>query len=383
VAKKYVALKKCESYDPRQVDKAVKSACFEAGFPNVRGRKVLLKPNILSDVPPEKAVTTHPEVLRAVIAFVRQLGGLPYVGDSPALHLSSFTGKKSGLRTVCEESGAEWIDFSKKTIKISYPSVSSSVSSSVKKSFTVTSAVRDCDVIISLPKMKTHQLMYMTGAVKNLFGLIPGLGKSPFHLRHPDRNSFADMLLDLYEITAPVFSLMDGIIAMEGPGPNSGTPKFMGLILASADGIALDLAAAHIMGYNYASIPIIQQAVKRNLLTPDGLDQISFVLGTPEEFRDDSFLRISQEAQRGLARTALGFIKNRLVKPIPAAKPIFDKEKCIGCGQCAEICPADALVMQGIEHEYVSADYNKCIRCYCCHEICPVDAITIEQGRRR
>jgi ferredoxin len=170
---------------------------------------------------------------------------------------------------------------------------------------------------------------------------------------------------------------------MEGPGPNSGTPKFMGLILASADGIALDLAAAHIMGYNYASIPIIQQAVKRNLLTPDGLDQISFVLGTPEEFRDDSFLRISQEAQRGLARTALGFIKNRLVKPIPAAKPIFDKEKCIGCGQCAEICPADALVMQGIEHEYVSADYNKCIRCYCCHEICPVDAITIEQGRRR
>jgi len=93
--------------------------------------------------------------------------------------------------------------------------------------------------------------------------------------------------------------------------------------------------------------------------------------------------RISQEARRGLARTALGFIKNRLVKPIPAAKPIFDKEKCIGCGQCAEICPADALIIQGIEHEVASADYNKCIRCYCCHEICPVDAITIEQGRRR
>ncbi len=380
MAGKYVALQKCESYDPLHVSEAVKSACFEAGFPNVRGKKVLIKPNILSDVPPEQAVTTHPEILLAVIAFVRQLGGVPYVGDSPALHLASFTGKKSGLRTVCEESGAEWIDFSKKTVKISS---SFSSSSTVKRSFTVTSAVRDCDVIISLPKMKTHQLMYMTGAVKNLFGLIPGLGKSPYHLRYPDRSSFADMLLDLYEIAAPVFSLMDGVVAMEGPGPNSGIPKYMGLILASADGIALDLAAAHIMGYNYASIPVIQQAIKRKLLTADGLNQISFVQGTPEEFRDDSFLRISQESRSSLAKTALGFIKNRIIKPTPAAKPIFDQERCIGCGQCVEICPADALIIKGIEHEFAVADYNKCIRCYCCHEICPVDAITIEQGRRK
>jgi uncharacterized protein (DUF362 family)/Pyruvate/2-oxoacid:ferredoxin oxidoreductase delta subunit len=371
-----VAVQACPSYDPETVYAAVKTACLSSAFPDVRGKRVLLKPNMLSDVPPERAVTTHPEILSAMIRFVREQGGEPAAGDSPALPLSGNNGRKSGLRSVCEQTGTPWIDFSEKTMKITTPDRSKS------RSFTVTHAVREFDLIISLPKMKTHQLMYMTGAVKNLFGLIPGLAKSPYHLRFPDRSGFADMLLDLLSCIAPAFSLMDAVIAMEGPGPNSGSPVYMGHLLASADSLALDCTAAYIMGCSPGSIPLLHQAMKRGLLSQEGIAAIEFVLSRPEEFRKESFLRIEQEREPTLLRTGIGFIRNRFRRSIPSAVPVFSSEHCIGCGRCIAICPAKALQYADDTESSIAVDYSICIRCFCCHEVCPADAVTIEQKRR-
>ncbi|MCK5155664.1 MAG: DUF362 domain-containing protein [Spirochaetales bacterium] len=368
--KPVVSLVKCNSYESETVYLAVEQACYEAGFPSVAGKKVLIKPNILSDVPPERAVTTHPEVLRAAIRFVQKLGGIAYVGDSPALHLPSFSGKKCGLRDVCEETGAEWVDFTRKPIKVKNASFLK------KKSFIMTRAVETCDMVISLPKMKTHQLMYMTGAVKNLFGLIPSLLKSPYHMRCPDRKSFAEMLLDIYQTVTPVFSLMDAVTAMEGPGPNSGNPRHMGLILASTEALSLDFTASHIMGYDPKMIPHIKQAIKRKMLSIDTINDIHFPLDSPEAFRQESFIRIRQNSKTGFLKTILGFFHERSILINEAPKPLFNDEKCTGCGDCSEICPTKALTL--IKEVKVIPDYKKCIKCYCCHEVCLFDAITIE-----
>jgi len=368
--KPIVSLVHCNSYESELVYKAVEKACLETGFPNVAGKKVLLKPNILADVPPERAVTTHPEILRAVIRLVQKLGGTAYVGDSPTIQRSSFSGIKCGLKAVCDETGAIWVDFTNKPIKVKNASLRK------KNSFTMTNAVEYCDMIISLPKMKTHQLMYMTGAVKNLFGLIPSLSKSPYHLRCPDRKRFADMLLDIYQTVTPVFSIMDAVIAMEGPGPNSGTPKYMGLILASSDALAVDFTASYIMGYIPGLIPTVKQAIRRNLSPVQTIDDIVFVVEHPEKFKNESYKRIVQEKESGLLKTALGFLHNRSYPMHEAPKPLFNDEKCIGCGECAEICPTNALTP--IKEVTVIPDYKKCIRCYCCHEVCQYEAITIE-----
>lgn len=369
--KPIISLTKCATYDPESVYKAVEKACLTAGFPTVTGKKVLLKPNILADVPPERAVTTHPEVLRAAIKVVQNMGGTAYVGDSPTIQRSSFSGKKCGLKAVCDELGAIWVDFTDNPVKIK------NASPRKKNSFTMTNAVINCDMIISLPKMKTHQLMYMTGAVKNLFGLIPSLGKSPYHLRYPDRKRFADMLLDIYQTATPVFTIMDAIIAMEGPGPNSGTPKHMGLIMASPDALALDYTASYIMGYKPELIPTVKQAVKRNLSSVQSLDSIEFPIDHPEMFKDESYKRIDQDNEPGLLKTALGFLPHRSNPMYNEPKPLFNDENCIGCGECAEICPANALTL--VKGVRVIPDYSKCIRCYCCHEVCQYDAITIEK----
>jgi uncharacterized protein (DUF362 family)/Pyruvate/2-oxoacid:ferredoxin oxidoreductase delta subunit len=369
--KPVISLTACSTYESEAVYKAVEKACLTAGFPNVSGKKVLLKPNILADVQPERAVTTHPEILRAAIKVVQKLGGTAYVGDSPTIQRSSFSGKKCGLKAVCDELGAVWVDFTDKPIKVK------NASRRKKNSFTMTSAVNSCDMIISLPKMKTHQLMYMTGAVKNLFGLIPSLAKSPYHLRCPDRRRFADMLLDVYQTATPVFSIMDAVIAMEGPGPNNGTPKHMGLILASTDALAMDFTTSYIMGYTPELIPTVKQALIRKLSSVHSIDNIEFPTDHPDKFRDKSFKRIDQEKEAGLLKTALGFLPHRSIPMHNEPKPLFNDDNCIGCGECAEICPANALTL--IKGVRVIPDYKKCIRCYCCHEVCQYDAITIEK----
>jgi ferredoxin len=227
--------------------------------------------------------------------------------------------------------------------------------------------------------------MYYTGAIKNLFGLIPGIQKSAFHLRFPGRPDFAAMLADLALATRPDFALMDAIVAMEGPGPNSGKPKRLDLLLASRDSLALDWTAAELIGYEAGRIPYLAELLAREgspfIADPAEIERtgVPFADARPERFE---ILPIVHDPD--FFRRRVPAFAHRLLKDFLVARPSFDHRACIRCGGCVRICPAGALEIRAAAGggKRVEIDYDTCIRCYCCHEICPEDAIDLVKGPR-
>ncbi|MEI6876848.1 MAG: DUF362 domain-containing protein, partial [Spirochaetota bacterium] len=188
--KAQVSIVRCSDYETAAVDAAVKKACDDAGFPDAAGKTVLFKPNILMGAEPEKAVSTHPAVLRAAIRYAKSRGASRvWVGESPGFQVGTAAFRKSGLLAVAEEEGAEWVDFSD-AVQVDNPE------GKVVKNFTIARAAMEADILVSLCKLKTHTLMYYTGAMKNLFGCVPGLQKPQFHMRFPERLRFGQMLLN-------------------------------------------------------------------------------------------------------------------------------------------------------------------------------------------
>lgn len=371
---KNVAIVTCNTYDQEELSAAVRKVFTLVPLPEIRGKKILLKPNILSDALPEKALTTRPEFVREVILYFQEEGADEiYVGDSPALPGIGFKGKKCGIASVVKETGVRWADFSKEKITVS------SKTAKIQKEFKATSFVNNVDMIISLPKLKTHQFMFFTGAVKNLFGLLPGITKSPFHVRYTDRNAFGEMILDLLEVIKPSYAIMDGIIAMEGPGPANGTPRPMKVVLGSRNLPALDIIASSLIGYDPMDIPTNRLALMRKFGINSPQD-IQIVGDDPEKIKVADFHLIPRNKKSNIS---FNLFKNSKIfqrytlkhKP----RPYFIEEKCIKCGKCIEICASNAnWYKEGKNGKYVAVDYNKCIRCYCCHEVCPADAIEIK-----
>ena len=372
MVKNTVSIIKCDSYSSEKVYCAVKKAYEASGGFDIRGKKLLLKPNILSGAPPEKAVCTHPEFVRQAVRLFFELGAEKiYIGDSPGFQSTDYAGRKSGIKEAAVSEGAEWTDFSL------FSDLENPDGILVKK-FQATSILEKVDAVVSLPKMKTHQLLYFTGGMKNLFGLIPGLMKSQFHLRFPDRDNFSQMITDLNTAVKPVFSLMDGITAMEGPGPGNGYPKQAGIVLASSNILALDTAAAVIMGYNPEEMPLLKKALAAGRWMESLNDyEINGDFNSEPVFSDYKKINILKDISMFRDRMP-AFIFNA-VKNITVKKPVFDYSKCIKCGDCIKICPADALSFSEKINKKVAINYKKCIRCYCCHEVCPEDAIYIKR----
>ena len=368
-----VAVLRCTEYDAELLLEKLREAYELAGGSDVldlKGKRVLLKPNILMDHAPEKAVTTHPEFLRAAIRLVKERGASEiFVGDSPGFQKPGFKGRKCRLGAVTEAEGAVWYDFSSRTTIINCPG------GRMINQFQVSDIVSKVDIIISLPKMKTHQLMFFTGAIKNQFGLIPGLSKSPFHMMFPGRTGFAEMIVDLHQAVKPDFAFMDGITAMEGPGPGNGFPKQANLILASSNLLALDITACRIIGYDPDVVPINKAALERGLWLDSSKD--INIRGLP---LDDAKMHHFQKIKlTGTNSQLLEFLTPHFFKKIEARlapRPVFRESKCIRCGECVKICPAEALRIDGM----VKIDYEKCIRCFCCHEVCPEDAIAVKSA---
>ena len=369
-----VAITRCDSYDQSEVDHAVRTICKAAGMPAVANKRVLVKPNILSDSKEELAITTHSAVVRAVIRLLKEEGASAiYVGDSPGIHTSSFTPRHSGIWDVVVDEQVEWVDFSANPTptKIPYTRL---------KRLPIARIAGDVDLIFNLPKMKTHQLMYATGAVKNLFGLVPNLHKSPMHVQFPTRSQFASMIVGIATAVKPAFNIMDAVIALEGPGPANGTPIPMGLLLASRDPVALDWAEATIMGYNPLDVPIVEEGIKRGL----GERPSSYPLLSAEELVRPAYVRIALQKKTRFVRSLIipllfgPIIRWNVKRQRPA--PVFLPDPCILCRKCIQICPVNALTMGD---KRIIIDEKTCIRCYCCHEVCPADAIVIrEQGAR-
>lgn len=342
------------------------------------GERIVLKANLLRAAPPESAICTHPAVVEAVAKLVKEAGGTPVICDSPggALHKEAVLRslyEKTGMAAAAAAAGAELaMDSSTRTVSLP--------EGKVLRQTEIITPVAEADGVIDLCKMKTHVLMSMTGAVKNLFGVIPGLSKVGYHATHPDHATFADVLLDLTGYVKPRLSLMDGILAMEGDGPgSSGTPRQAGLLLAAANPLALDTAAGAIMNLPRQDHPVLLAAERRGL-TPCRMEDVELIGGTMEELRmaDYKFPASTKSNLMDflgpLARPA-----ERLCKKALSQTPRIDGAKCVGCGICAKSCPGQAIAMTA-PGKKARISQKACIHCYCCHELCPQKAVELHQS---
>ena len=326
------------------------------------GDKVLIKPNMVDGASPDRAVTTHPEVIRAVIRVLSEMGAIAVVGDSPGVIPCYKAAERSGILAVCQEEKIQLLPFTQ-TTELVFPA------GRTLKKVVLAGEIKEVDKIISLAKMKTHTLMGVTGAVKNLFGFIVGPQKAQFHLRMKNRTDFAAMLIDLNELIKPVLYIVDGIVGMEGDGPRNGLPKRTGIILAGANGYAVDLVMADKMGFPAEKMPIAAQALIWGL-SPRLADVE--VIGTG---REAQFTYINPRTWESLDSHLPGWLVNFFQNQLTAC-PVVN-ESCIACGCCLRHCPPQAMF--AIDGK-VRIDYDRCIRCYCCQELCPYNAIKLKDG---
>jgi uncharacterized protein (DUF362 family)/Pyruvate/2-oxoacid:ferredoxin oxidoreductase delta subunit len=361
-----VSIIKCSSYNDGEVLKSLRrSIDLLGGVQNFiqRGDRVLLKPNLLYGKAPEKAVTTHPSIVKGMIRIVRESGGIPFIGDSPSIGTVARAAEKAGIKRVADENNCPLIGFEK-------PVLPPKGGGNFFKRLEVEQKVLEADVVVNLPKWKTHEMMLLTLGVKNLFGCVPGTKKALWHLKAgEDRKLFAQMLVDLYQVIQPSLTVLDGIVGMEGNGPGSGNPIQLGLILAGSDALSLDQIVCDLLRIPRKSLMTNQVAFEEGM----GRDGIEVVGEKVEEIR---IPRFKLPAPSSPNWNLPGFLQKALKNAL-TSKPVVEGEVCKACNRCVEICPPGALERK--EKDLVF-DYEKCIRCFCCQEVCPEGAISIRRG---
>lgn len=361
-----IAVRKCVEYDVHEVFNIISDIYIKTGGPVVQGKKVLVKPNILTDDDPSKCISTNPVVVEAMIRYLQSKGATVVVGDSPAVHNRAFKAEKSGILKVCESTGARWIDF------MSHPVEKSLRSGKIK----VAAIVDEADLIISLPKFKNHELVYFTGAIKNTLGLVPGFNKAKQHALHQDRSKFGEFLVDLNEAVTPEYFLMDAIMGMEGPGPGRGLPVEIGLLIGSTNPLILDIIASRIAGYEPMVVPTTRTAFFRKtwLRSEDDI-----IYDGPELSRIalKEFKKIPISTTNNIT---LKFVMNRLkfLKKLER-RPVFIHANCTGCQKCVTICPVRAIAPLATKKTHILLTDSKCIRCFCCSEVCSDKAVVIRR----
>ncbi len=369
--KSQVSLVRCATYeDPLVYDMVRQAVDLVGGMEQYvkPGQRVLLKVNLLRASEPGDAICTHPTVVNAVARLVKEAGATPLIGDSPggpfvAPWLRSVY-QRSGMVDVAEAIGAE-LNWDFDSMEVAHPE------GHLVKRFELGTFVTNADVVIALPKLKTHSFMYLTGATKILFGAIPGTAKMGYHSRFPQPERFGDMLIDLLTLIRPALSIMDAVVAMDGEGPSAGDPFAVGALLASTDAIAMDLVAAELVGLDVRRIYPLQAAVAQGLTTGQVAD-VDILGESLDKVRVQGFRppEVRQVSAGWLVKIMGNLIRNWLV-----AAP-HSTDRCIGCGICERNCPVKAIT---IVDKRAQMDLKTCIRCYCCHEMCPERAIELRK----
>lgn len=366
--KAQVTLGRCSSYQRAEVEQALELLLAPAGGMAAfvsPGQRVLIKPNMLAAKEPDLAVTTHPEIVRAIIRMAQKAGGKVAVGDSPGIGSPLQVARRCGILAVIEETGAKFAPFSE--------SVPVRPQGSTFHQLEIARDILDAEVIINLPKLKTHQMMGLTCGVKNLFGAVVGMRKPRLHLQAgADKAFFALMLLELAEHIAPSLTIADAITAMEGDGPGSGDPIHMGALLASRNPLALDTVACELVGMRPQEVwP--QKVAAASHRPGSQLSQIE-LSGTPlEELRCRSFRPAkTTDVNFGLP----GWLRTPLKQSL-SARPQVDRQRCALCGLCVKHCPPQIMT---IDKDRLHIDYRRCIGCFCCQELCPHAALQTRQG---
>ncbi|MBC7100052.1 MAG: DUF362 domain-containing protein [Methanobacteriales archaeon] len=360
-----IAVKKCTSYDPSRVIEAIRECINNiSGFDDLqKGDNVLLKPNLLMGASPEEGITTHPTIVEATARILLEKNVKVMIGDSPGSPYTNLENlwEKTGMKSISKKLGIKLLNFE---------STGSYIKNFKSEKYPIAKPILECDFIINLPKIKTHNLTILTCAIKNMYGAIPGARKTDYHRRYPSPSEFSERIVDIYELTQPNLTIVDGIIGMEGNGPSGGNPRKLGIILASNDTVALDVYISHILGMDPYMIPSNRIAIERGL--GKGLGNIK-VIGDEPPLIDD-FKWPSNIYH------ALEFLPSRLAKTLLRfwwSRPAIDDRNCKNCGVCVEACPTGALT-QGMSSPVF--DYEKCVNCLCCMELCPHHAFYHEKS---
>lgn len=356
-----VAVVRCKTYNVEAVKPALEEAVNAVnGLDFVKsGMKIIIKPNLVSFKKPDAAATTHPALLEALVEMLLARGADVTIGDSPggphSLPLLNRVYAATGMDRV-EKLGAKLNrNMNEKTVD--FPE------GKVLKNFTYTEYLDEADAIIDFCKLKSHGMLGMSAAVKNLFGTIPGLKKPEVHYKFQNDTEFADMLVDLNEYFKPRLAICDAVVGMEGNGPTAGTPRQIGAIIASKSTYYADVVGAELIGMNIDGLPTLQAAYERGF-APASSKNLR-VYGDIRALTVDDF---KAPPVRGLSFMRKGNVLHFISKAALEHKPTLKKRLCAGCGECARMCPAKAIEMK---NKKPHINREKCIRCFCCQEFCP------------
>jgi uncharacterized protein (DUF362 family)/NAD-dependent dihydropyrimidine dehydrogenase PreA subunit len=337
------------------IDKA-----FELFPVDLAGKKILVKPNVLRSSEPEEGIVTHPAVLRAVVEKLEASRPASIVvGDNPGM-FSYGANEDSFRRTgLMEAANGHYRNIGTEAVEVQFnPAFEGRVS--------VSTQVLEADVVISLPKFKTHGLTAITGAVKNSYGILPGAQKARLHFIAGNPWRFGELIVDVFGLRVPELFIVDAVVGMEGNGPASKDLRQIGKIMASDNAVALDATIARMMGLNPRNLRFLQVAKKQGFGDDD--ENAIEVVGEFEKIPDFKLPPIVVKAEE------VSMEIRELIRSRTLVRPSVDPDLCTGCETCIEQCPASALSMkQGMPE----VDAEKCITCFCCQEMCPEAAITL------
>jgi len=344
--------------DYSQMEKVVEKI-FQA-FPfSFAGKKVVIKPNILGPNPPEKGITTHPSLVNALVIALKKQGASCLVGDNPGMSGYAANERCARIAGILDAADGCFVNFAKETVQVE-------VKSRLVKKLVVSKPVLDADIVINVPKFKTHLQTRITGAVKNMFGILVGAEKARVHLAAPKPEDFSEALVDIYQIRLPDLTIMDAVVGMEGNGPSSSDLRRIGKILASPNGVSVDGLMAAMMGISPQNVDILRIASQRGLgeVDPAKMEIQGTWSRLPKYKMPLTFV----------SRGWFGGAVNRLIyRPLIKPNISVNRDLCGQCGVCVQQCPAQALTMKEIPY----LDKKKCIACYCCYELCSSQAIEL------
>jgi uncharacterized protein (DUF362 family)/ferredoxin len=390
-----ISVSRCESYAAPVVERALDSCLASLGgierFAK-RGETIVLKPNLLAAMAPSRGVTTHPTVIRALALRLKDTGARAIIADCPGgpvgRSMLPVLYRVTGMEDVAAETGAT-LSYDNAEVSISNPD------GKFVKTIPVSRVMSECDGIINAPKLKTHGYMVLTAGIKNLFGVVPGMRKSEFHLRMPQREMFGELLVDIALAMKPRLTVLDAVQSMQGNGPTHGDLIDTGLLVASPDVFWLDLVAAHIAGIRPTAIYALRAAIARGL-APSSIEGVSLIDATTGSIAHrfekadiyatgTALLRDRISNRMRLPRDVAVFNPFRYFLPKPLADraagmarpvPVFDRAVCTGCQTCFKQCPPHAIDMA---EGFPQADLDKCISCFCCQELCTRGAVRIKR----
>lgn len=361
-----VSIVKCDSYNSQLIHGKVRHAIELIGgitsFIKPESR-VLVKPNLLMAKEPEYGITTHPEVVRAAVKLLKEINCKIFIGDGPSAFGNQAENvdevyERTGIKNVAEEENVALVKFENKRWR---------------KFFPLTTWIDQCDYIVNIPKFKTHNLMLLTGAVKNLFGFVWGTYKTELHKKFFDKNDFAKILVDIYEEVKPALTIVDGVVAMEADGPaTSGKLREVNLLFAGRDAVAVDSVLSVIMGLSPSDVLTTKEAARRGLGVSDikdidilGESLSALTTGKP-------FILPSTSWRQKMAPFVINMVKGFI-----KYYPFVQEDICVKCSVCVKACPNKAIVMK---NGRIVFDYSKCISCFCCQEFCPSSAIKVKKS---